>query len=101
LLLCCSAGYASAPAVQVGADFRRMSTDDCTSKAIDVMMDKQNFIQAEASDSYAWGYTENSLAIVHQCPSMMVFTSLSQFSARTLLRLSGSEMQSASTFLTA
>jgi hypothetical protein len=65
LLLCCSAGYASAPAVQVGADFRRMSMDDCTSKAIDVMMDKQNFIQAEASDSYAWGYTENSLAIVH------------------------------------
>jgi len=68
LLFCCSAGYASAPAVHVGGDFRRMSVEDCTSKAIDTMMDQQHFIYAEANGSYAWGYNENSIAIVHGVP---------------------------------
>ncbi len=68
LLLCCSAGYASAPTVQVGGDFRQMSVATCTLKAVEAMAIKQNFIHAEINGPEAWGYNENSFVMVHAIP---------------------------------
>lgn len=68
LLLCCSSGYASAPAVQVGSGFRQMSALECSLKALEAMGNKQNFIHAEINGPDAWGYDEKSFVMVHAVP---------------------------------
>lgn len=68
LLLCCSYGYASAPAVHVGSDFRQMGALECTLKALEAMGNQQNFIHAEIAGPDAWGYDERSFVMVHAVP---------------------------------
>ncbi len=52
------------PSVQFGADFRPMSEDQCSRKAMDAMFD-QKFIEGTRSPGFAWGYNEQSLVLVH------------------------------------
>jgi hypothetical protein len=51
------------PVVHFGADFRAMSEDQCSRKAMDAMYD-QHFIEGTRSPGFAWGYNEQSLVFV-------------------------------------
>ena len=52
------------PLVHFGADFRPMSVDQCSRKAMDAMF-AQQFIEGTRSPGFAWGYNEQSLVFVH------------------------------------
>jgi hypothetical protein len=82
-------GYASAPAVHVGSDFRKMNVAACTLKAVEAMGIQQHFIHAEINGPDAWGYDENSFVMVHAVPIsdgveifVVAFSASSQEAAR-------------------
>ena len=58
---------ASVPAVHFGSDWRPFDVRTCTTKAMDAMR-AQNFIEGTKEPTSAWGFDEQSIALVHCIP---------------------------------
>jgi hypothetical protein len=56
------------PVMQIGSDWRKMSASVATTKAVEAMVLKNNFIHAEAQGNYVFGKSETATAFVQAVP---------------------------------